>query len=178
MTSGYNAVGLITPDSQVGSGGPAWDTGVETRRCLVVANKTLLNADLLEAVAERCAHGLNELHVLVPQPRHILPFVDPVMGASIEIGVEALVVEQYELDEATRRLDEFSRHFAFLGLGLRGEVVLGDPVPAIRRLGWADTDEIIVSTLPAGLSRWLRMDLPARMARAFDAPVVALTQAV
>ena len=177
MTSGYNAVGLITPDSQVGSGGPAWDTAVETQRCLVVANKTLLNHSLLEAVAERCARGLAELHVLVPQPRRIQPFVDPVMGASIEVGVEALVVEQYELAEATHRLDEFSRHFAFLGSSLRGQVVLGDPIPAVRRLGWSEVDEIIVSTLPPGLSRWLRMDLPARLARAFDAPVMALTQA-
>jgi hypothetical protein len=35
-------------------------------------------------------------------------------------------------------------------------------------------DEVIVSTLPTSLSRWLRMDLPSRIARMTDVPVTTV----
>ena len=33
-------------------------------------------------------------------------------------------------------------------------------------------DEVIVSTLPVGLSQWIHMDLPHRIGRALDRPVL------
>lgn len=170
MNRGFNASALLTPiRGDLGDG-----SRVGLHRLLVVANQTLDNPALIAAVRERCGGGSADVRVLVPQPRRILPFVDPVMGVSLEVGVEALVLEQQELDEAEARLAAFLAHFADLGSAIRGEVVLGDPVAAARRLGGSAIDEIIVSTLPPGLSRWLRMDLPARLSRAFDRPVTAL----
>lgn len=59
-----------------------------------------------------------------------------------------------------------------LGAVADGEV--GDIHP-LRAIGDVpareDFDEIIISTLPQGISRWLKMDLPDRVARRFDLPV-------
>jgi nucleotide-binding universal stress UspA family protein len=38
-------------------------------------------------------------------------------------------------------------------------------------------EEIIVSTLPSRLSRWLRMDVPSRVARLSDVPVTTIEAA-
>jgi hypothetical protein len=38
-------------------------------------------------------------------------------------------------------------------------------------------DEIILSTLAPGLSRWLRQDLPHRISRAFELPISTVTAA-
>jgi hypothetical protein len=61
------------------------------------------------------------------------------------------------------------------GVDVRG--VLGDfsPMQAIRdEIGLLSYDEIIISTLPGTISRWLKQDLPTRAARAFGIPVTHL----
>jgi hypothetical protein len=58
------------------------------------------------------------------------------------------------------------------GLEPTGEV--GDTVPYLAIMDVLRErafDEIIISTLPVGVSRWLRMDLPHRVAKAVDIPV-------
>jgi hypothetical protein len=53
-----------------------------------------------------------------------------------------------------------------------GEV--GDPSPALAvsdALERATIDEIIVSTLPSGLSRWIHQDLPHRLERRTGLPI-------
>lgn len=49
----------------------------------------------------------------------------------------------------------------------------GNPVYAIQDafIG-EDFDDVIISTHPRGVSRWLRMDLVAKASRALDVPVV------
>jgi hypothetical protein len=57
-----------------------------------------------------------------------------------------------------------------------GEV--GDPHPAVAVkdvLRHHSFDEIIVSTLPSGLSGWLKMDLSSRVSRMADVPVTTVT---
>ena len=51
-----------------------------------------------------------------------------------------------------------------------------EAIHVARVLERSSFDEIIVSTLPPGLSRWLKMDLATRLERAFGLPVVALVQ--
>jgi hypothetical protein len=60
-----------------------------------------------------------------------------------------------------------------LGVEVEGEVGDGNPMlaigDAIRDRG--PFDEIILSTLPPGLSKWLRLDLPHRVASSFAIPM-------
>lgn len=59
-----------------------------------------------------------------------------------------------------------------LGVDADGEVVAANPVEYIRDLTTKETfDEVVVSTLPRTLSRWLRLDLPHRLGRALAVPV-------
>lgn len=70
------------------------------------------------------------------------------------------------------RLHTALTRFKELDAETSGEVGDPDPLQAI-----ADTlrerpfDEIILSTLPPGASRWLRQDLPHRVERSFSIPV-------
>lgn len=55
---------------------------------------------------------------------------------------------------------------------MTGEIGDERPLDTIRDAVRNDTyDEIVLSTLPAGLSRWLRMDLPHQVERAVDVPI-------
>ena len=59
--------------------------------------------------------------------------------------------------------------------GVGGEVGDSDPFTAISDvLSRREIDEIIVSTLPTGTSRWLRAGLPTRVRREFNVPVTAV----
>lgn len=164
-------------DVAYGSAGvlPRTRLGVEQRRYLVVANQTLGDGILIDLIRARCSAEPSQLHVLVPHQRRVMPFVDPILGVPMDGGLDVLHAEQQELDQVRARLERFVNQLSEFASGVSGEVVVGDPVSAARELP-AGFDEIIVSTLPAGLSAWLRLDLPSRFARSFDVPVVTLTQ--
>lgn len=125
-------------------------------RYLVVANQTLGGEHLAEKVRECLRVGPCRFHVLVPaSPPHD----------------HATWTEGEAHEIAQRRLDAALARFRDLGAEADGEV--GDPSPleAIRDvLLREEFDEILLSTLPAGISRWLRQDLPHRVRR-FGLPV-------
>jgi GABA permease len=130
------------------------------RRYLVVANQTLAGPHLANTVRERLAAGSCTFHVVVPATA---PADHPVWTEG-----EAVALAEERLDVALKR-------FRDLGAEADGEV--GDPSPmeAIRDATVdREFDEIILSTLPAGLSRWLKQDLPHRVEKAFDLPVTHL----
>jgi hypothetical protein len=58
------------------------------------------------------------------------------------------------------------------GIEVQGQVVRGDPVQAVHEV-WDPTtyDEIVVSTLPTGVSKWLRIDVPHRLEKLTGAQV-------
>ncbi|MGH2662895.1 MAG: hypothetical protein ACRDH8_08815 [Actinomycetota bacterium] len=127
------------------------------RRYLVVANQTLGGQHLAEKVRACLAAGPSRFHVLVPatSPQ------DHVMWTE----GEAIAMAQQRLERA---LDQF-RH---LGAEADGEVGDESPFEAIQdAVREQEFDELILSTLPAGLSRWLKQDLPHRVERALDLPV-------
>ena len=147
-------------------------------RYLIVANQTLGGDALVEIVIARDRLGPATFHIVVPAT----PTVDDVLGAGAlyggVVGAEGLAVPADVDDESTsherarRRLAAAFDRFHALGINASGEVGDPDPIIAIERaLERHDADEIIVSTLPPGISRWLRLDLVQRVRRRFDLPV-------
>lgn len=126
------------------------------RRILVVANQTLGGAALGAAVRERLAAGPCTFHILVPATR-------PRDHTWTEGEAIAL---------ARERVDDALAWFERMGAPATGEA--GDPNPMLAiedALIAGAFDEIIISTLPPKLSRWLKRDLPGRAARRSGLPV-------
>ena len=74
--------------------------------------------------------------------------------------------------EAQERLDAGLKAFGALGAAVTGEVGDPSPVQAVGDALLSDTyDEIILSTLPAGPSRWLKQDVVSRIERHTEVPV-------
>jgi hypothetical protein len=114
---------------------------------LVVANRTAQSDELLETLLERSARGPASFTLLVPATWEV---GDPHGGR----------------ETALRRLKGALRRLRDAGLQVEG--VLGDPDPALAvEQVWDPErfDEIIVSTLPARISNWLKLDLPRRVER-------------
>jgi hypothetical protein len=124
------------------------------RRYLVVANQTLLGDALLGRIAERMAAGPCHFHLVVP---------------ASHVG-RAVWTEGHDRALAEECLQAAMERFRALGADVRGEVGDARPIDAIRdaMLHAPPFDEIILSTLPPGVSRWLRQDLPHRIQRNWD----------
>jgi len=126
-------------------------------RYLVVANQTLGGEELLDALREKMAAGDASFHVVVPATQPL----------------EGMVFSEADAKRlAQERLEAGLERFRRLGAEVDGEVGGEDPLgamsDALRDHGF---DEIILATLPAGLSKWLKTDLPSRVERAFELPV-------
>jgi hypothetical protein len=125
------------------------------RRYLVVANRTLGGEHLLGAVRQRMHDGPSSFHIVVPASHP--------SSAWSEGQVTAM---------AQRRLDDALARFTELGATVTGEVGDASPVRAIGDvLLRLPVDEVILSTLPPGPSRWLRQDVVHRIQRNYDVPV-------
>ncbi len=127
------------------------------RSYLVVANQTLGGDALLKKLRSLTQSGPTSIHVVVPatHPRKHLTWTEG----------EAKAV-------ARERLDRALESFAQLGAEVSGEVGNERPLDAITAaLRERQFDEIVLSTLPPGPSRWLRQDLPHRVERTFGLPV-------
>lgn len=147
---------------------------VLVHRCLIVANQTLTSPELLDLARRRAADGPCEFHVLVPLARPSMVMADPVMGMTSDLASDPEVLKAFEA-EAEQRLSSFLDQLSAVGLAVSGEIGTGDPVVATRQvMERSSFDEIIVSTLPSRVSRWLKLDLPSRLERAFAVPVTQL----
>jgi hypothetical protein len=117
---------------------------------LVVAHATASSPQLLEALAARAEQGSLQVTLLLPAQG---------------VGFAAKEEAQATLDEALAQYREN---------GLEADGVVGDrdPMVAVAEI-WDPLrfDEVIVSTLPGNVSRWLQADLPHRIARLTDAQV-------
>ncbi len=127
------------------------------RHYLIVGNQTLASDQMAEKVRDLLAAGPAMIHLVVPAtPTH-----------------EHLTwTEGAAHDVAERNLEAAIAVFSELGADLNGEVGDANPVEAVRAaLRGHAFDEIILSTLPLGLSRWVKQDLPHRIRREFGLPV-------
>ena len=132
------------------------------RSYLIVGNQTLMGPELAAAIAERIVPGdPPDLYVVVP--------ATPQSGAFTWDEDEARAAAQERLDAMLERLKG-------LGVTATGEVGYRDPVEAARdALRRHPADEVILSTLPTGISRWLGQDVPSRLKSAVSVPVVVVT---
>jgi hypothetical protein len=125
---------------------------VEKRsRILVVANRTAATEPLLSEIHRRAGVGPADFHLLMPASPHGLHrVVDP---------------EDSGRDEATARLAQALPLLSkAAGSEVTGEVGSHDPIGAVAdAVHRADYDEIIISTLPRRVSRWLKLDLPSKI---------------
>jgi hypothetical protein len=132
------------------------------RSYLIVGNQTLMGPELAAAIAERIVPGdPPDVYVCVP--------ATPQSGAFTWDEDEARAAAQ-------QRLDAMLGYLRDLGLEATGEVGYRDPVEAARdAIRRHPVDEIILSTLPTGISRWLGQDVPSRLKSAVSVPVVVVT---
>jgi hypothetical protein len=131
-------------------------------RILVVANKTAATPALLEAVRERAARGPAEFTLLVPNATHGLhKLVDPEDQTQTEAETTIELALPLLEDAAGGSVD------AMVGVP--------EPLAAIQdAVNLHGFDEIIISTLPTRVSKWLRLDLPHKVA-GLGLPVTTVT---
>jgi GABA permease len=144
------------------------------RRYLVVANQTLDSDVLMDLVRERMATGPAEFWLAVPATpvkdlaSNVVAVPMPVMGGVLrmpEPPAQARRLAQANLDAALQKLRA-------AGATVDGAVCDPDPMRTVEQaVSDRDFDEIIVSTLPPRLSRWLHQDLPDRLQDRFHLPV-------
>jgi hypothetical protein len=126
-------------------------------RVLVIANRTAESPDLLEALKRRADEGATEFTLLLPATPHGLAW-----AADMSAGE----------DEARTHLEPMVERLRAGGLDVR-EAKLGDPdaLAAVQdETNFNDYDEVIVSTLPLHLSKWLHVDLPRKVRAATGLP--------
>ncbi|WP_432485100.1 hypothetical protein [Kineococcus esterisolvens] len=138
------------------------------RRFLIVANQSLNTQRVEQAIRERAEGGECEFYVVVPAT----PLREQVVGPGDRAADLSLTLPERSFALAQQRLDDALARIGTLGVTVGGEVGEVDVVDAARSaLSRFSADEIVVSTLPSGLSRWLRADAPSRIARATGLPV-------
>lgn len=120
-----------------------------TASVLVVANVTAGSEELLETMRARAATGPTRFTLLVPTS------AATARAPGDHDSIDAIVARMRDA-----------------GLDVESVAADADPIVAVSetydpRLH----DEIIVSTLPVGDSKWLQIDLPHRVARMTSAPV-------
>lgn len=125
---------------------------------LVVANRTAESDELREALQERARKGDDvRFTLVVPATAHGFS-----RAADPEVGIPE--AEQH-VEKTVARLRE-------AGLEVEGRIGDPDPIAAVQDAHNAGTfDEVIVSTLPTHLSKWLHIDLPRKAAHATGLPV-------
>jgi hypothetical protein len=122
-------------------------------RVLIVAHRTAATPLLLNAVRARAAKSDCAFTLLVPRP-YWDPDTDEAT-ATLELAIPLL-------EEAA-------------GGHVAGVIGSSDPFEAVRMaVTNIGIDEIIISTLPARVSQWLRRDLPHRVMQ-FGLPVTVVT---
>jgi hypothetical protein len=130
----------------------------ERARVLVVANRTAESPELIDALKRRAEEGPAEFTMLLPATPHGLAWAANMHAAE----------------------GEAEEHLAGLAERLRGnglqvkEAKVGDPdalAAAQDEANFGDYDEVVVSTLPLHISKWLRIDLPHKVEHATGLPV-------
>lgn len=128
---------------------------MEPRRILIVANQTAGGSHLRQAVRKRIEEGPCVFTLLVPSTA----------------PPEVVWTEGQAHAAAEERMREAVEGLREVGAEVQGVVGVQRPIHAITDVLVENPhDEIIVSTLPVGISRWVKQDLPHRVERVFRLP--------
>jgi hypothetical protein len=131
------------------------------RSYLIVGNQTLDSPTLAAAIAERMGPGSATFHVVVP--------ATPIKRGLTWDEDEARGVARERLDAMLARLRQGDAEVS-------GEIGAADPIEAVEdAIRGRQVDEILLSTLPSGISRWLGQDVPSRLKGSVMVPVVVVT---
>lgn len=142
---------------------------------MIVANQTIGSAELTAAVKERMASGPCRFHLLVPVPP-TPPSAISVGLAAVESAATAFMVLPDLKALAEERLTTGLDWLDALGADATGEVGAIDTVAAVvGAVEREHIDEIMVSTLPSRISKWLRQDLPRKIEKHVSIPVTVVT---
>jgi hypothetical protein len=131
-------------------------------RVLIVAHKTAATPALQAAVRERARASPAQFTLLVPALAHGLhKVVDPEDSGAAEAN-DVLELALPVLEEAA-------------GEEVEGMIGVAEPLAAIQdAVNLHGFDEVIISTLPTRVSRWLHLDLPHK-ASGLGLPVTTVT---
>jgi hypothetical protein len=126
-------------------------------KVLVVANRTAGCEELQQALKERADKGDGVKFTLVVPSAH---------GLAKAAGSDAAI------PAAEKHVHDALDQLRGAGIDVEGRVGDPDPVAAVADAANAESfDELIVSTLPTHLSKWLHLDLPRKAAHATGLPV-------
>jgi hypothetical protein len=142
------------------------------RRYLVVANQTLGGEQLTAKLADCMGAGPCRFYLVAPVTN------TEASDRWFTGGLEGVLPGAYRIARtlADGRLQHELARLRDAGAEVDGEVVDPMPLDAIRKIATREeADEVIVSTLPGRLSRWMAMDLPHRIRRATRLPVTHIT---
>ena len=130
-----------------------------TTKLLVIANRTVECEEIVDAILERAKAGPVQVTLVAP-------------ASSGPSSVRARRMETAQrLERTVQRLSE-------AGVPVEGAVGDTDPLVAVQD-AWDPRrfDEVIVVTLPTGISRWMAADLPHRVERLTAARVTHIVVA-
>jgi hypothetical protein len=130
----------------------------EHAKVLIVAHETAATGPLIEAVRARAEQGNVKFHLVVPRQAH---------------GLHRVVDPQDVGEEPAHQVlaDALPKLSAAAGQDVTGSIGDSEPLMAIEdAVNLGGFHEIIISTHPRGVSRWLKMDLISK-ARGLGLPV-------
>jgi hypothetical protein len=134
---------------------------------LLVAHQTAHSEELLEAAQDLARQDPEAEFVLLVPATPVGSLLVWEEGETADVAVRTAASAQLRLEAGGLRVVEART-------GDQDPVAaIGDEVHAGRRYA-----AIVVSTLPAGISRWVRMDVPSRVRRTFPRqPVIHVVAA-
>jgi hypothetical protein len=159
---------------------PARRSTAPVRQYLLVANRTLGGPELHDVIRDRISRGPAAFWVLVPAT----PTADVIsdfntLSCAFPVEPELAMGEARPHDgsgaDETRLSVTLGR---VRGWGATADGAVGDPDPLTAidaALADREFDEIVLSTLPPGLSRWLSLDLPNCVRRRTSVPLTVVT---
>ena len=145
-------------------------------KVLIVGNRSLGGEQLAALIDERVREAPCAVHLVVPVPNPVASVV-AVGGSAPDIAPTLSRDIDDDRRAAQEQLTFGIEWLVGLGATATGELSLDADTPAaVARLVEAHGfDEVVVSTLPTKVSRWLRQDLPCRIGRKVSIPVTVVS---